>query len=157
MSEESDGKPKKHYSVQLGLYTDILDKLVLSDGHSPFVWDIHDQEVIYDLVLPVGKRDLTSLWEIYKSCLDNVSLIVDQKKKILSALCSICKLCHWRSFCLSQLKAMDDLSLISELGRSRRDVMLPHFKNVGDFVRGDLNDIIQCKKNIIPGIGSGML
>jgi len=40
MSEESDGKPKKHYAVQLGLYTDILDKLGFSSGHIPFIWDI---------------------------------------------------------------------------------------------------------------------
>jgi predicted RecB family nuclease len=32
-SEESDGKPKKHYAVQLALYTDILERL----GRSPTV------------------------------------------------------------------------------------------------------------------------
>ncbi len=42
MSEESSGKPKKHYAVQLGLYTDILDQLGLSAGHKPFVWDLHE-------------------------------------------------------------------------------------------------------------------
>jgi uncharacterized protein len=157
MSDGGEGKPKKHYAVQLGLYTDILDKLGLSTGHIPFVWDIHGQEVNYELDSPMGKRTATSLWEFYESCLDNVSLIVDQKKKTLPALCSMCKLCHWRSFCKAQLKGMNDLSLIPELGRSRRDAMLSHFKNVGDLAKCDLNDFIQGKKTVFPGIGSGML
>jgi predicted RecB family nuclease len=157
MSEETDGKPKKHYAVQLGLYTDILDKLGLSAGHNPFVWDVHSREVTYELDLPMGKRDTTSLWGFYEACLDGVSLIVDQKEKTLPALCSMCKLCHWRSFCLAQLKGMNDLSLIPELGRTRRDAMLSHFKNVGALANCDLKNFIQGKKTVIPGIGSDML
>jgi len=157
MSEESDGKPKKHYAVQLGLYTDILDKLGFSYGHNPFVWDINGEEVIYELDSPMGKRDKTSLWEFYESCLETVSLIVEQKKKTRPALCSMCKLCHWRSFCKVQLKGMDDLSLIPELGRSRRDAMSSHFKNLGDLADCDLTDFIHGNKSVIPGIGSRML
>jgi predicted RecB family nuclease len=157
MSDENDGKPKKHYAVQLGLYTDILDKLGLSAGNIPFVWDIHGKEVIYGLDSQMGKRTAISLWEFYESCLDSVSLIVDRKQKTLPALCSMCKLCHWRSFCLAKLKAMDDLSLIPELGRTRRDAMLSHFKNVGDLANCDLNALIQGKKTVIPGVGVGML
>jgi uncharacterized protein len=157
MSEKSDGKPKKHYAVQLGLYTDILDKLGFSSGHNPFVWDIHGEEVIYELDSPMGKRDTTSLWKFYESCLENVTLIVNQREKTLPALCSMCKLCHWRSFCLKQLKAMNDLSLIPELGRSRRDAMLSHIRNVKDLANCNLSHLIQGKKTVIPGIGSGML
>ena len=58
MNEESEGKPKKHYAVQLGLYTDILDKLGFIAGHTPFVWDIHDQEVIYELDSPMSSSSL---------------------------------------------------------------------------------------------------
>jgi uncharacterized protein len=157
MSEESDGKPKKHYAVQLGLYTDILDKLGFSAGNTPFVWDIHNQEVIYDLESSMGKRDTTSLWEFYESCLEHLTLIVNQKEKTLPALCSMCKLCHWRSFCKAQLKGMNDLSLIPELGRSRRDSMLPHLKNIGELANCDLNDFIQGEKTVFHRIGSGML
>jgi predicted RecB family nuclease len=157
MTEDSDGKPKKHYAVQLGLYTDILDKLGFSAGPIPFIWDIHGEEVIYDLDSPMGKRDKTSLWEFYESCLESITLIVNQKEKTVPALCSMCKMCHWRTFCLAQLKAMDDLSLIPELGRSRRDAMQPHFKTVGDLANCDLNDFIQGKKTIIPGVGAATL
>jgi hypothetical protein len=52
---------------------------------------------------------------------------------------------------------MEDLSLIPELGRTRRDAMLPHFKNVGGLANCDLSDFIQGQKTVITGIGSGTL
>jgi len=130
MSDESEGRPKKHYAVQLGLYTDILDRLGSSAGHTPFVWDIHGEEVVYQLDSPLGLRNRTSLWEFYQSCLERVSLIARQMDPTLPALCSMCKLCHWHTLCRAQLRGLNDLSLIPELGRSRRDAMLPHIKTV---------------------------
>jgi hypothetical protein len=41
--DESDGKPKVHYAVQLALYVDILEHLKLSAGRRAFVWDIHGE------------------------------------------------------------------------------------------------------------------
>jgi predicted RecB family nuclease len=37
-SEDSDGKPKLHYAVQLALYIDVLERLKLSAGRRAFVW-----------------------------------------------------------------------------------------------------------------------
>ena len=37
-------KPKKHYAVQLGLYTDILERKGLSAGKRGFIWDINGQD-----------------------------------------------------------------------------------------------------------------
>jgi len=48
-SDDTDGKPKKHYAVQLALYTDILERMGFSGGRTPFIWDVHGEEVIYDL------------------------------------------------------------------------------------------------------------
>ena len=45
---EDDTRPKLHYAVQLGLYTDILERKRLSAGRRAFVWDIRGQEVAYD-------------------------------------------------------------------------------------------------------------
>jgi predicted RecB family nuclease len=126
----------------------------LCPGHTPFVWDIHGKEVRYELDSPIGARDTTSLWRIYESCLSHVAAIVQREKNTTPALCSMCRLCHWRSFCLAQLKAMDDLSLIPELGRSRRDALLPYAKTVEDLARCDLNRLIQGKKTVIPGVGA---
>ena len=48
-NEEDEGKPKKHYAVQLALYTDILERLGRSAGRRSFVWDIYREEVPYEL------------------------------------------------------------------------------------------------------------
>ena len=42
---EDNTKPKLHYAVQLGLYTDILEIKGISAGRRAFVWDIHGNEV----------------------------------------------------------------------------------------------------------------
>ena len=42
-TDDDDGKPKRHYAVQLALYTDILERLGYSAGRTPFVWDIHGE------------------------------------------------------------------------------------------------------------------
>lgn len=60
-SEDSDGKPKPHYVVQLSLYTDILECLDYSPGKEAFVWDIHGQEVPYDLTAQRGTRSPQTL------------------------------------------------------------------------------------------------
>ena len=48
-NDSSEGKPKSHYAVQLALYTDILERLDISAGRNPFIWDIHGREIEYDL------------------------------------------------------------------------------------------------------------
>ncbi len=52
--DESDGKPKAHYAVQLALYIDILERLKCSAGRRSFVWDIHGDEVAYDFTTLEG-------------------------------------------------------------------------------------------------------
>ena len=53
---EDLSKPKKHYAVQLGLYTDILERKGISAGRRAFIWDVHGEEVIYDFTEAYGKR-----------------------------------------------------------------------------------------------------
>ena len=48
------------------------------------------------------------------------------------AYSSACKLCHWYSACIERLKATDDLTLIPELGRPKRDAMLTHLQTVAE-------------------------
>ena len=151
--ETNDGRPKKHYAVQLALYTDILEKLGVSGERCPFVWDIHGEEVPYDLEAPRGPRTPTSMWDYYEVCLEKVRGIVGGSEKPLPALSSLCKLCHWRSFCLSELEQSDDLSLIPDLGRSKRDALAPYVPTVEELARLDLSTLLKGKKTKIPGIG----
>jgi len=153
--DESEGKLKRHYAVQLALYTDILGQMgFLSQGHFPFIWDVQGQEIAYDLETPISKRDGRSLWNFYEECLYAVMGIKRREQEPLAALCAVCKLCNWRSLCRAQLKKDDDLTLIPELGRAKRDVMYPHLKTVHDLAQADLSGIVRGRKTIFPRISA---
>jgi predicted RecB family nuclease len=156
-SDLEDGKPKKHYAVQLALYTDILEKLGLSAGRTPFVWDIHGEEIIYNLDIPQGKRNPTSLWSIYQDVLGQVASISTGSGKTLPAYSSKCKLCQWRSVCTNVISETKDLTLIPELGRSKRDTMLPRISNLSELASADINSLIKGGKTVFPGIGPDSL
>ena len=156
-SDLSEGKPKLHYTVQLALYTDILERLDIAAGKNPFIWDIHGREIEYDLNLPQSTRKPESWWSKYKSCLEKVSKIANHELKTLPAYSGICKLCHWRTYCLKWLKKANDLTLIPELGRSKRDVMINHVDSVSEFAKADLDIFQKGRKTIFPGIGTASL
>ncbi len=156
-SEDTDGKPKKHYAVQLALYTDILERMGLSGGRTPFIWDVHGEEVIYDLEAPQGVRNPQTLWELYQSSLAAAKNIVEGSEKTLPAYAGICKLCHWYTSCTSWLKELNDLTLIPELGRAKRDVMVPRISGIKNLAEADLEKYSNGKKTVFPGIGHGSL
>ncbi|MDR4483145.1 MAG: hypothetical protein MRJ94_07830 [Nitrospirales bacterium] len=63
--DEDKGKLKKSYAVQLGLYTDILERIQLSASRWGFIWDIHGKEVRYDFTQPQGIRTPQTWWDLY--------------------------------------------------------------------------------------------
>ena len=150
-------KPKKHYAVQLGLYTDILERKGLSAGKRGFIWDINGQEVVYDFTEPHGKGNPRTLWEDYQDCLAEVQAIVGKSTETLAAYSGVCKLCHWYSACISRLTDANDLTLIPELGRSRRDVMMERVATIRDLAEADPAGYVVGKKTIFPGIGPATL
>jgi predicted RecB family nuclease len=121
--EDGDGKPKLHYAVQLALYVDILERLGLSAGRRAFVWDINGEEVPYDFSVPLGPKKPWTLWDEYQEALTQSRAILARQTTPLAAYSSVCKFCHWYTFCVEQLTAADDLTLIPRLGRSLRDAM----------------------------------
>lgn len=156
-TENADGKPKKHYAVQLALYTDILERMGLSGVRTPFVWDVHGTEVVYDLDTLQGVRTPTALWDIYTSCLEEARRIAARLVEPLPALAGICKLCHWRTACTKRLEELDDPTLIPELGRSRRDALAAHLATVKELARANMTKFVKGNKSVIPGIGPDML
>jgi predicted RecB family nuclease len=135
--DDDSEKPKKHYAVQLALYTDILESLGLSKGRFPFVWDIHSEKVVYDLDAPQVPKTSQTLWGLYREKLAQARDIVSRPHTTLPALGATCKLCHWRSHCTRQAERLDDLTLIAELGRAKRDLISPHIHTVADLARID--------------------
>jgi predicted RecB family nuclease len=165
--EASEGRPKVHYAVQLALYTDILERVGKSPMEKlpggtaprrmPFVWDVHGQEVAYDLGEKPKKGNKT-LWEIYEDCLGRAVRIAAREESTTPALTSACKICHWRRLCLEHLKTLDDLTLIPELGRKKRDAMLPYVKTVSELAAADVERFMTGGgKTVIPGVGPDTL
>jgi len=156
-NDSSEGKPKPHYTVQLALYTDILERLSLSASRNPFIWDIHGREIEYDLNSPQSTRNLESWWTKYQNCLEAATKIANHDLKTLPAYSGICKLCQWRTYCLKCLRKANDLTLIPELGRSKRDVMINHLGSVAKLAQANLNQFQKGEKTIFPGVGKDTL
>ena len=156
---ESDnpGKPKKHYAMQLALYTDILEK----QGHSPerkaFIWDINCEEVTYDFTLPMGPRTPKTLWMLYQECRTEAAAILQDSKKTLPAYGGVCKMCHWYSACMSQMEKSDDLTLIPELGRVKRDELLSAIPTTHAMASIEPQEYAEGKSTIFKGIGQPSL
>jgi uncharacterized protein len=97
------------------------------------------------------------MWEEYEDALETVTAISTQAIETDPALIGDCKLCHWRSHCRRQINESDDLTLISELGRSRRDKFPPQIRTVQGLANTALDSLIPNGKSVIPGIGAGTL
>lgn len=156
-SSEDLQKPKVHYGVQVALYTDILEQKGISPSRIAFIWDVNGDELIYDLNAPLGKRKKESLWDEYQSALNLARQIAETANTTLPANSSVCKLCHWYSACQENVRSTDDLTLISELGRSKRDVMMGQISSVNQLAGCDINDFFDGKKTVFRGIGQGTL
>ena len=155
---EDNGKLKKSYAVQLGLYTDILEQLNFSAGRWGFIWDTHGKEVRYDFSQPQGLRTPQTWWELYQTYHQQAHDILKQQRHTQAAYSSgVCKLCEWYRPCLLQLQKRDDLTLLPELGRAKRDILQKNFHTVQDFASADLSELIQGKKTLFPGIGQGTM
>jgi predicted RecB family nuclease len=152
-----DGKPKKHYAVQLALYTDILETLNLSAGRNPFVWDVHGQEIVYDLNVSMGKRTPKTWWSFYQETLQTARSIKKRECRTLPAFSSDCKMCQWYSHCKEQVIKSNDLTLIPDLGRSRRETLSSHFNSMKELADADIESLIQNGKTPFHQIGPASL
>lgn len=155
--DESDGKPKKHYAVQLALYTDILIELQASAGSYAYIWDVHGKEVHYDFLEPLGRRGNESLWSLYQHARDSVIATLARQRETRAAASSNCKLCVWRSACLTTLQAEHDLSLLPELGRARRDALMDEFPTLEDLAAADVEQHMRGRKTSFGRVGPEML
>ena len=148
---------KKHYGVQLSLYTDILERRGLASSRRPFVWDIHGEEITYDLDEPQGKRNPWTMWEVYQETLHRARGIVAQTEPTSPAYSTACKLCHWHTACIANLEGSDDLTLLPELGRAKRDVLVDRISTISDLASTDVEKCISGKKSDFRGIGPDTL
>ncbi len=121
--EWDDWKPKKHYAVQLALYVEILRRNEYLDKNKACIIDITGKSVDYPLDEPQWLRTPQTWWEYYQDVLQEVRALLKGNIKNKPAYSSMCKLCAWYWSCKNECETKKDLSLVSELGRSKRDVI----------------------------------
>ncbi|MET4368873.1 putative RecB family nuclease [Bradyrhizobium sp. LB12.1] len=148
--DRHEGRPKRHYGVQLALYVDILERLGLSAGRRAFVLGIRGDEVAYDFVDPPGR----DLWRDYEKALVQARSILVRETVPRAAYSSACKLCHWYTFCIRALTAADDLTLIPFLRRSDRDIMSDRIPTIASFASINPEEFIKGRRSAFSGIGA---
>ena len=161
--ESLELKLKKHYAVQLALYTEILEHLGFSDGkRKGIIYDIDHQEVPYDLTSPMGKRYTQTFWEFYEWLKVEVLHLLSNIKRNDPAMAGICKLCPWYTSCKAWVKKTDDTSGLFYVGRSARDVLKADadLTTIHDAQHIDIHGLMDEKKRdkqFLRGIGKSTL
>lgn len=162
-----EGKPKKHYAVQLCLYNELLKKLGFAIHNNGKIIDIHGDEVEYDLVSPMGVRTKETWWEYYELIKKDVDSLMRNQIKNKPAMASICKLCPWYNSCKKWCEENKDLTNVFYLGRSNRDRINENLliENIDEFLEIDVEEVIKQKeaekkvgnKEFLYGIGRDSL
>lgn len=156
--DENEGKPKKHYALQLALYTDALNRLGHATHHRGKIWDSKGNIVDYDLNAPQGVKNKQTWWELYQETAPIVRALIEGTMKSEPAMISICKLCQWQSTCKKQCIDNKDISLVPELGRAKKEAMLSIALDVVKLSAVDIDSICDAKgKTGVPGIGKPSL
>ena len=151
-----DGKLKKTYGVQIALYTDNLARSGLSAGRYGYIWDVHGEEIRYDLDAPLGPRS-PSIGEVYQNARAAVGATLNRSQDTRPGAVSAWKMCVWRSTCLRKLKTANDLTLLPGLGRAKRDALVEAIPTVADLAATDVKALIRKDKTPFHRIGGKTL
>ncbi|MBX3585878.1 MAG: TM0106 family RecB-like putative nuclease [Ramlibacter sp.] len=158
VSDDEPGKPKLHYAMQLAHYAQILELTGRgAQQRKGFIIDRTGTDVPYDLSIGLWGREKATSWDRYQAFLADIRSMLTLQQKTLAALASVCGMCHWHSHCSKELEGSDDLTLIPELGRAKRDAIFGSIKTVKQFATADLGQYIKGKKTEFPGIGPDTL
>lgn len=157
-----EGKPKKHYAVQLSLYSDILISLGYSTQKVGYVIDVHKDKVEYNLTASMGVKTPQSFWDFYLETKATVESLIQNTSSNSPAMASSCKLCSWYESCKTWAKNNDDATQLFYVGRSVRDTLQ---KDIGvSTVTGLLgvstSDLLAKKKKdkeFLKGLGESKL
>lgn len=152
--DEGDGKLKKSYAVQIALYVDALIRLGFLTQNLGKILDSSGNIVDYDLGMVQGARNKQTWWEFYLDTFAAVRSLYAKGFVTEPALGSECKLCEWCTDCKSTCVKANCLTLVPELGRSRKEALRIVATDVKDLAKVELEDFIAAKNNHgIKGIG----
>ncbi|MBU0705646.1 TM0106 family RecB-like putative nuclease [Patescibacteria group bacterium] len=161
VDEEGDeGTMKKHYAIQLCLYTDVLIRLGHQSERRAYILDINSEEHEYDLTEKFGPKS-PSAWELYETTREEVKALILNIRQNKPALSSICGLCRWYASCKKWCEANHDLSILFNLGMSKRDVLTEDLEisKVEELANIDVTKAMADKKQfgILKGIAEKTL
>lgn len=147
-AEDRAGRPRTEYLAQVGLYANVVRKMGLGDGRVAFVLGPGGERSNY--LLEVDSAAGVTV----EKYIGRARAIRDGSHVASAALCSGCGLCHWRTKCLAELEAADDLTLIAGLGRSLRDALSPYAATVRELAEVDLATLVAANgRCIVPRLG----
>ncbi len=143
-----EGKPKKHYAVQLCLYNDCLKRLGFATHNNGKIIDINGEEVEYDLIAQMGIRIKETWWEFYERSKEHVDLLMKNQDVNKPAMASICKLCPWYNSCKKWCEEAKDLSNVFYVGRNVRDRINKDLsiENIDEFLDIDVAEVMDQKE-----------
>lgn len=160
--DEEEGKPRKHYAVQLSLYVEILLNLSLADEKKGSIIDISGRELVYLLENPQGVRNTQTWWELYLEVKNSISGLLSNTTQDRPAISGTCKLCPWYNSCKKWCLEKEDLTKIFYLGRNLRDVLSKDLgiEKISEFKKLNIPDILAKKKKdktFLKGFGEQLL
>ncbi|MFH1657356.1 MAG: TM0106 family RecB-like putative nuclease [bacterium] len=146
--DSGEGKIKKHYAVQLCLYTELLQQLGIKNDNKGIIFDINRNEVEYRFNEPLGKIERKTCWEFYKEVKEEARALLNNKIQNKPALSGTCKLCPWYNSCKKWCQENQDLTTIFYLGRAKRDVINKELQieKVDNFSELNVKGIMDQKK-----------
>lgn len=97
---------------------------------------------LYDLEAQFGVRNPTTLWAEYQDYLNEARRIVTRTEQTTPAYSSPCKMYWWYTKCIGELERQDDLTLISELGRSRRNAMAEKIGTITELAQANIGQFL---------------
>ncbi|WP_317897150.1 TM0106 family RecB-like putative nuclease [Aurantibacillus circumpalustris] len=158
----TEGKQKKHYAVQLCVYSDILIRLGFSRERKGFIIGGDKTKVEYDLDASIGVKSPQSFWSFYEEIKKTVLELIQDNTRNSPAMSSVCKMCAWHDSCKKYCVANDDMTQLFYVGRKVRDILNDELDvaTVTGLVNLDLPVILERKKNekqFLKGVGEKTL
>lgn len=120
---EGEEKYKKHYAVQLALYSEVLIANGFAKNHIGKIIDINSEETVYDLDKPIGVKNPQSWWQFYLNTKAKAVSLMTNEVQNKPAYSGKCKLCPWYTSCKKWIKQNNDPTMIFYVGRAVRDVL----------------------------------
>lgn len=145
---EGEEKYKKHYAVQLALYSEVLIANGFATKHIGKIIDINSEETVYDLDKSMGARNPQSWWQFYLDTKAKAVSLMKNEVQNKPAYSGKCKLCPWYASCKKWIKQNDDPTMIFYVGRAVRDVLFKdlEIESYQELINIDVNQVLERKK-----------